>query len=323
MFGYYFAAFIRQFPIFDILNQRITEYHRYRKFLLCLIFLVKFVSFLCFLLIILFSTVTGFHVFFRGMFFWGQMTYPGNDNVITPVRYSYLFDRVNLGLDWLRQLSLQVCRFGNWKSSSALPGVNVTLLFCNLVWWFSRLNKFSSREFINLVLKLHSSCKKFIWFSISSILLLHSTCESLLLLHSCMFFISLLRSEISWRKKICRVSILFAEADLSSLGWIMSFARELFVVSLMFEFSPELMKDTFELQSPSYNLRSSCNQFRKETIKAVHYGLQSLKYVGPKIWELLPNNIKYSNSLSKFKKLIKLWKPEACPCRLCKTTLPK
>ena len=35
--------------------------------------------------------------------------------------------------------------------------------------------------------------------------------------------------------------------------------------------------------------------------------------VHQKIWELVPNNIKYSNSLSKFKKLIKSWKPEACP----------
>ena len=83
--------------------------------------------------------------------------------------------------------------------------------------------------------------------------------------------------------------------------------------------APEIMKDIFELQNPSYNLRSTCNQFRRENIKTVHYGLQSVRYLGPKIWELVPNNIKYSNSLSKFKKLIKSWKPEACPCRLCKT----
>ena len=83
--------------------------------------------------------------------------------------------------------------------------------------------------------------------------------------------------------------------------------------------APEIMKDIFELQNPSYNLRSSCSQFRRENIKTVHYGLQSVRYLGPKIWELVPNNIKYSNSLSKFKKLIKSWKPEACPCRLCKT----
>ena len=79
------------------------------------------------------------------------------------------------------------------------------------------------------------------------------------------------------------------------------------------------MKDIFEIQNLPYNLRSSCNQFRRENVKTVHYGIQSVRYLGPKIWELVPNNIKYSNSLSKFKKLIKSWKPEACPCGLCKT----
>ena len=56
----------------------------------------------------------------------------------------------------------------------------------------------------------------------------------------------------------------------------------------------EIMKDIFELQNPSYNTRSSCNQFRRENIKNVHYGLQSVRYLGPKIWELVPNDIKYS-----------------------------
>ena len=69
--------------------------------------------------------------------------------------------------------------------------------------------------------------------------------------------------------------------------------------------APEIMKDIFELQNPSYNLRSSCNQFRRENTKTVYYGLQSLRYVGPKIRELVANNIKYFNSLSKFGKLIK------------------
>ena len=81
----------------------------------------------------------------------------------------------------------------------------------------------------------------------------------------------------------------------------------------------DLMNDIFELQIPSYNLRLSCNQFRRENKKTVHYGIQSVRYLGPKIWELVPNNIKYSNSLSKFKKLIKSWRPGACPCRLRKT----
>ena len=45
----------------------------------------------------------------------------------------------------------------------------------------------------------------------------------------------------------------------------------------------EIMKEIFEQQSSSYNLRSSCNQFRRDNIKTVHYGLKSVRYVGPKI----------------------------------------
>ena len=60
----------------------------------------------------------------------------------------------------------------------------------------------------------------------------------------------------------------------------------------------------FKLQNPSYNLRLSCNQFRRNKIKTVYYGLQCVRYLRPNIWELVPNNIKYSNSLSKFEKLI-------------------
>ena len=33
----------------------------------------------------------------------------------------------------------------------------------------------------------------------------------------------------------------------------------------------------FKLQNPSYNLRSSCNQFRRNKIKTVHYGLQCVR----------------------------------------------
>ena len=50
---------------------------------------------------------------------------------------------------------------------------------------------------------------------------------------------------------------------------------------------------------------------------------QSVKYLNPKIWELVPSNIKCSDSLSNFKKLINSWKAEACPCRLRKTYIPQ
>ena len=42
-------------------------------------------------------------------------------------------------------------------------------------------------------------------------------------------------------------------------------------------------------------------------------------YLDPKVWELVPENLKRINSLTNFEKQIKKWNPENCPCRLCKT----
>ena len=45
---------------------------------------------------------------------------------------------------------------------------------------------------------------------------------------------------------------------------------------------------------------------------------QSVRLLGPNILAMVPQNIKNCKSLQEFKRLIKTWKPEACPCRLCK-----
>ena len=54
-------------------------------------------------------------------------------------------------------------------------------------------------------------------------------------------------------------------------------------------------------------------------VRTVMYGTETIAYLGPKIWGLIPDNIKFSNSLLEFKRKIKCWKPQGCPCRLCKT----
>ena len=48
-----------------------------------------------------------------------------------------------------------------------------------------------------------------------------------------------------------------------------------------------------------------------------HYGIESVGFLQPKIWGMVPKKLK-TKSLQEFKRLIKLWKPEACPCRMCK-----
>ena len=57
------------------------------------------------------------------------------------------------------------------------------------------------------------------------------------------------------------------------------------------------------------------------TVKSVNYGLESIMFLGSKIWESLPNNLKNKESIESFKMAIKEWKSESCPCRLCKTYL--
>ena len=44
----------------------------------------------------------------------------------------------------------------------------------------------------------------------------------------------------------------------------------------------------------------------------------SVRYLGPKIWELVPDDMKNAQSLEDFKSKVKILKFENCPCNLCK-----
>ena len=50
----------------------------------------------------------------------------------------------------------------------------------------------------------------------------------------------------------------------------------------------------------------------------VSHGRESNSYLGPKIWDTVPLELKELLSVVAFKKGIKEWKPKNCPCRLCK-----
>ena len=69
-----------------------------------------------------------------------------------------------------------------------------------------------------------------------------------------------------------------------------------------------------------YNLKSQ-SHFTLPIVRTVNYQIESIRYLGPKIWESIPANIKKPNTIERFKSGIKKWKPESCPCRLYKTYL--
>ena len=55
----------------------------------------------------------------------------------------------------------------------------------------------------------------------------------------------------------------------------------------------------------------------------LYHGTESLSNLGPRIWNLVPDKLKQLVDIHAFKKEIKKWKPEKCPCRLCKTYIPR
>ena len=82
----------------------------------------------------------------------------------------------------------------------------------------------------------------------------------------------------------------------------------------------QIMNDAFQAKSPvPYYLRDK-NELYSKNPKTVAYGTESVSFMAPKIWSIVYQELKNSQSLYFFKKGIKKWKPN-CPCRLCKTYL--
>ena len=82
--------------------------------------------------------------------------------------------------------------------------------------------------------------------------------------------------------------------------------------------SPVIFAETFPVRQQSqYNMRNySC--FAIPRAKTVNHGLDSLSYLGSKLWDSIPSHMKKIGSINEFKHVIKTWKPDLCSCRLCK-----
>ena len=82
--------------------------------------------------------------------------------------------------------------------------------------------------------------------------------------------------------------------------------------------SPPIMDNVFKLRTENpYSLRQ-VSEFCRTIVKTVYHGTKSLSYLGPKIWDILPEKLRNMDNLESFKKEIKIWRPDNCPCRLCK-----
>ena len=63
--------------------------------------------------------------------------------------------------------------------------------------------------------------------------------------------------------------------------------------------SPEILSETFVSKTSSYSLRRN-DTFEKRKVHSVYHGTESLSFLGPKIWDLVPVELKQSETLYSF-----------------------
>ena len=69
--------------------------------------------------------------------------------------------------------------------------------------------------------------------------------------------------------------------------------------------TPETVNSLFEVINKNYNLRNA-SILRRNRYFTVHYGIESLGSLAPKIWKLVPDSIREVKTLSIFKNKIKV-----------------
>ena len=78
------------------------------------------------------------------------------------------------------------------------------------------------------------------------------------------------------------------------------------------------MHEIFKLKDqPHYNLRYN-SLFSRPLFKSVYKGTEALSFLGPNIWNILPNMYKDMPDLYSFKVALRKWRPVNCPCKICK-----
>ena len=81
--------------------------------------------------------------------------------------------------------------------------------------------------------------------------------------------------------------------------------------------SPAPVQEIFKQRNEVYDFRNN-RYWEVPRVQNVNFGVETLRYRGIKTWDLIPDDIKNSKSLTIFKGKIKDWKPQGCTCRLCK-----
>ena len=60
---------------------------------------------------------------------------------------------------------------------------------------------------------------------------------------------------------------------------------------------------------------------RQKGKRTAYFGLEMISYRSPQLWSLLQEHMRQLNSLDQFKRSVRQWVCNTCPCRLCEVYL--
>ena len=80
--------------------------------------------------------------------------------------------------------------------------------------------------------------------------------------------------------------------------------------------SSSFLRNMFTVQEQPYDLRGGC-KFIQPMVRNTTFGINSLRYEGPKFWNNLTECVKYANGVGEFKQLIQQWSDPKCQCENC------
>ena len=81
--------------------------------------------------------------------------------------------------------------------------------------------------------------------------------------------------------------------------------------------NPSFMQEIFKVKSSSNSLRGT-NNLQQYRPNQVTFGSNSLRSLGPHVWNGLPNDKKSAENLNILKNMLKKWEGPNCKCSLCK-----
>ena len=80
------------------------------------------------------------------------------------------------------------------------------------------------------------------------------------------------------------------------------------MLKLYRQISPDFLNEIFIRKTTSYNLRE------KYVFGRIYHGTESIVYLRPKIWDLVPVELKEMQNLENFRNKVRKWKCIECPC---------